>query len=121
MSAEEEISELIEAYGGAVETVPGGQRYLVLEGFPLGGGWTPAVTRLAIHITGYPEAALDGFYVPGDVRLASGAQPTNASLSSVLGNGLWWALSYHASGWRTGHHNLKSFIGLVRQRFADVR
>jgi hypothetical protein len=121
MSTEDEIAELIESYGGSVETVPGGQRYLVLERFPLGNGWAPTVTRLAIHITGYPEAALDGFYVPGEVRLASGAQPTNASLSAVFGNGLWWAMSYHASGWRTGHHDLNSFIGLVRQRFAEVR
>ena len=35
MKADEEISDLIEAYGGAVETVPSGQRYLILERFPL--------------------------------------------------------------------------------------
>ena len=121
MSADDEIAELIATYGGAVETLPSGQRYLLLERFPLGDGWTPPVSQLAIHITGYPEAALDGFYVPGQVRLSTGAQPTNASLSSVLGSELWWALSYHASAWRTGHHNLRSFIGLVRQRFAEAR
>lgn len=121
MTADEEIAELTAAYGGDIEELPTGQRYLVLDRFPLGEGWTPPVSRLAIHITGYPEAALDGFYVPGHVRLANGAQPTSASLSSVLGSELWWAMSYHAQGWRTGHHNLRSFIGLVRQRFAEVR
>jgi hypothetical protein len=121
MSSDEEITELTATYGGYVESLPSGQRYLVLERFPLGDGWTPPVAPLAIHITGYPEAALDGFYIPCNVRLSNGGQPTNASLSSVLGSGLWWALSYHASGWTTGRHNLRSFIGLIRQRFADAR
>jgi len=121
MSADEEIADLIAAYGGDVESIPSGQRYLVLDRFPLGDGWTPPIAPLAIHITGYPEAALDGFYVPGHVRLAGGGQPTNASLSAVLGSDLWWAFSYHAAGWRIGHHNLRSFVGLVRQRFAEVR
>ncbi|MDA8357424.1 MAG: hypothetical protein M0Z95_14285 [Actinomycetota bacterium] len=121
MTADDEIAELTAAYGGGVQSLPAGQRYLVLERFPLGDGWNPPVSPLAIRITGYPEAALDGFYVPGHVRLASGAQPTNASLSSVLGSELWWAMSYHPKGWRTGHHNLRSFIGVARQRFAEVR
>jgi hypothetical protein len=121
MTAVDEIEELTATYGGAVLDVPTGQRYLVLDRFPLGEGWAPPVSPLAIHITGYPEAALDGFYIPGSVRLASGAQPTNANLSSPLGSDLWWSLSYHAQGWRTGFHNLRSFIGLVRQRFAEVR
>jgi hypothetical protein len=121
MSADDEIAELTATYGGAVEVLPSGQRYLVLERFPLGPGWAPPISQLAIHITGYPEAALDGFYVPGHVRLSNGGQPTNANLSAVVGSGLWWALSYHASGWRAGHHNLRSFIGLVRQRFAEAR
>lgn len=121
MTADEEISDLTAAYGGDVQVVPSGQRYLVLESFPLGDGWAPPVSQLAIHITGYPEAALDGFYVPGHVRLTSGTQPTNASLTSVIGSELWWAMSYHASAWRPGHHNLRSFIGLVRQRFAEAR
>ena len=121
VTADEEITELTDAYGGSVQETPTGQRYLVLEQFPLGEGWAPPISPVAIHITGYPEAALDGFYVPGSVRLANGGQPTNASLSSVLGSELWWAMSYHAQGWRTGFHNLRSFIGLVRQRFAEVR
>jgi hypothetical protein len=121
MTADDEIAELTDTYGGSVQDVPTGQRYLVLDNFPLGEGWAPPVSVLAIHITGYPEAALDGFYVPGQVRLANGAQPTNASLTSVLGSDLWWAMSYHAQGWRTGFHNLRSFIGVVRQRFAEVR
>ena len=85
MTAVDEIEELTATYGGAVLDVPTGQRYLVLDRFPLGEGWAPPVSPLAIHITGYPEAALDGFYIPGSVRLASGAQPTNANLSSPLG------------------------------------
>jgi hypothetical protein len=121
MGADEEIAELVETYGGGVHALPSGQRFLVLDRFPLGDGWVPPISELAIHITGYPEAALDGFYVPGHVRLSNGGQPTNASLSAVLGSELWWALSYHANGWRPGRHNLRSFIGLVRQRFAEAR
>lgn len=121
MTADEEIENLTSTYGGAVTVAPDGNRYLVLDEFPLGEGWAPPVSKLAVRITGYPEAAVDGFYVPGEVRLANGAQPTSASLTSVLGPELWWAISYHASRWRPGAHGLRSFIGLVQQRFSEVR
>jgi hypothetical protein len=120
-SAEAEVQEAVAAHGGGLRQTPDGQRYLVLARFPLGPGWSPTVSELAIRLTGYPEAALDGFFVPGGVRLVSGAQPTNASLTALFGGDLWWAFSYHAQGWRVGRHDLRSFLGVVRQRFAEAR
>jgi|ERR1700726_4381996 hypothetical protein len=120
-SAEAELQEAIRNYGGDVRPTPDGQRYLVLARFPLGPGWSPTVTELAVRVTGYPEAALDGFFVPGSVRLAGGGQPISASLTALFGGQLWWAFSYHAQGWRLGLHDLRSFLGVVRQRFAEVR
>jgi hypothetical protein len=118
---DEECTDLIARYGGQIQLTSDGQRYLLLQEFPLGAAWNPPVTPLAIRITGYPEAQLDGFYVPGTVRLASGAQPTNASLSAVFGPDLWWAFSYHPQGWRPGKHTLRSFLGFVQLRFAEGR
>ncbi len=71
---DEECADLIARYGGQIQLTSDGQRYLLLQKFPLGAAWNPPVTPLAIRITGYPEAQLDGFYVPGTMRLASGAQ-----------------------------------------------
>jgi hypothetical protein len=116
-----EIQDLIAQYGGRSQQGPDGQRYLVLERFPLGSAWSPPACPLAIRLTGYPEAALDGFYIPGTVRLASGSQPASASLTAVLGPELWWAFSYHPQGWRSGRHSLRSFVGFVRQRFLEAR
>ncbi len=120
-TAETEIQEAVATYGGDVRQTPDGQRYLVLARFPLGLGWSPTASELAVRVTGYPEAALDGFFVPGSVRLANGGQPASASLTALFGGDLWWAFSYHAQGWRVGRHDLRSFLGLVRQRFAEVR
>lgn len=118
---EEECSELTACYGGEVRQTPDMQRYLVLQRYPLGPAWTPSVAPLVVRLTGYPEAQLDGFYVPGHVRLASGAQPSSASLTAIFGPELWWAFSYHPQGWRPGRHTLRSFLGFVQQRFAEAR
>jgi Prokaryotic E2 family E len=118
---DEECTELIAKYGGRVQSTPDGQRFLILQQYPLGPAWNPPSVPLAIRITGYPEAQLDGFYIPGNVRLTSGSQPTNASLTAVFGPELWWAFSYHPQGWRPGKHNIRSFLGFVQQRFAEGR
>ena len=119
--ADTEIASLIAEYGGEVKTTPDGQRWLVLEKFVLGPAWNPPVSRLAIRITGYPEAALDGFCIPGIVRLLSGDQPTATSPTAVFGTEVWWNFSYHPISWRTGRHTLRSYIGFIRQRLDEAR
>jgi hypothetical protein len=118
---EDESAELLAQFGGGLLDGQDGQRYLVLERYPLGPGWTPVVSRLAMRVTGYPEAALDGFLVPGEVRVSAGMSPANASLTSVFGGELWWLFSYHPQGWRVGRHSLRSFLGFVRGRLAENR
>lgn len=118
---EDECAALTSRHGGEIRRTPDGQRYLVLEHYPLGPGWNPPAAPLAVRITGYPEALLDGFFVPSYVRLATGAQPTSASLIPLFGTDLWWTFSYHPQGWRPGRHTLQSFLGFVQQRFAEVR
>jgi hypothetical protein len=120
-SADTEVEALLAEYGGEVKGTPDGQRWLILEHFVLGPGWNPPVSRLAIRITGYPEAALDGFCLPGGVRLVSGAQPVGTSATAPFGSEVWWSFSYHPVGWRTGHHSLRSYLGFVRQRFQEGR
>lgn len=122
VAADAEIAELVGEYGGGgVRSTPDGQVWLVLDSFVLGPAWTPPVAPLAVRITGYPEAALDGFCVPGTVLLASGAQPMNSSMTAVFGSELWLAFSYHPANWRPGRHTLRSYVAFVRQRFGEGR
>jgi len=116
-----EIGGLTAEFGGGVKQTPDGQTWLVLDRFVLGPGWMPPISQLAIRITGYPEAALDGFCLPGHVRLASGGQPTNTSATSMFGSEVWWSFSYHPINWRMGRHSLRSYLGFVRQRLQEGR
>lgn len=111
--AEAEINDLIDEFGGSACTTADGQRWLVLDRFVLGPRWNPPVAQLAVRITGYPEAALDGFCIPGHVRLLSGAQPQATSPTAVFGSDVWWSFSYHPVG---RVHSLRGYIGFVRQR-----
>jgi Prokaryotic E2 family E len=120
-ASEAEISALVVEYGGGARDAPDGQKWLVLDRFVLGPAWSPPVAPLAIRITGYPEAALDGFCIPASVHLASGAQPANTSLSAVLGSDLWLTFSYHPANWRPGRHSLRSYLKFVSLRFAEGR
>jgi len=116
-----EIDELVAEFGGGMRQTPDGQTWLVLDRFELGSSWTPQVAPLAIRITGYPEAALDAFCVPGHVRLVSGAQPANATPTAVFGSEVWLNFSYHPTNWRAGRSTLRGYVGFVRQRFAEGR
>jgi hypothetical protein len=116
-----EIDGLVAEYGGGIRETADGQRWLVLERFVLGPAWTPQIASVAIRITGYPEAALDAFCVPGNVRLASGAQPINTNPTAVFGGDLWLNFSYHPANWRPGRSTLRGYIGFVRQRFVEGR
>ncbi|MEO8897876.1 MAG: E2/UBC family protein [Candidatus Dormibacter sp.] len=119
--AEAEIAGLIAEHGGEVKQTPDGQRWLVLDRFVLGPAWNPPVSKVAIRITGYPEAALDGFCIPATVMLLSGAQPTATSPTAVFGAEVWWNFSYHPVSWRMGRHTLRSYIGFIRQRLQEGR
>jgi len=112
-AADLEIAGLISEYGGEVRPTPDGQHWLVLDRFVLGPGWNPPVSKLAIRITGYPEAALDGFCLPGSVRLLSGAQPNATSPTAVFGAEVWWNFSYHPI---RPARTLRSYIGFIHQR-----
>jgi hypothetical protein len=120
-AAEAEIGEIVSEYGGGPRDAPDGQTWLVLDRFVLGPAWSPPIAPLAIRITGYPEAALDGFCIPATVSLVSGVQPANTSLSAVLGSDLWLTFSYHPANWRPGKHSLRSYLKFVSLRFAEGR
>jgi Prokaryotic E2 family E len=120
-SVQAEIDDLIAEFGGQVRDTGDGQRWLVLERFVLGSAWFPPIAPIAIRITGYPEAALDAFCVPGTVRLVSGAQPTNTNPTAVFGGDVWLNFSYHPANWRPGRSTLRGYVGFVRQRFAEGR
>ena len=47
---------------------------------------------------GYPHVGLDCFYIHRDLRLASGAEPSNSSLQPFFGLQLRW-FSWHVPGW----------------------
>jgi hypothetical protein len=120
-SAQAEINELVAEYGGGIRESPDGQTWLVLDRFILGSGWTPSIAPVAIRVTGYPEAALDAFCIPGHVRLASGAMPASASPTAILGSDVWLNFSYHPTNWRPGRSTLRGYVGFVQQRFREGR
>jgi hypothetical protein len=71
---------------------------------------------------GYPAAQPDCFWADENLRLASGAIPTNAAAQMIPGTAelaLWF--SWHFSGWRPSQDDLMTYIRFVLMRFIDAR
>ena len=116
-----QLGELQQRYPGArLDAVPEG-RVLIVPNVPVGRAWSmPTVTLRIMVPAGYPHVGLDCFYTEPDLRLSSGAEPTNSSIHSAFGGQYRW-FSWHATGWDSESGTLDRFVRLCERRLRETR
>ena len=71
---------------------------------------------------GYPAAQPDCFWASAELRLSSGAAPSNSGEQIIPGlqqPALWF--SWHLTTWRPAHDDLTTYARFIQRRFADAR
>lgn len=119
--------ELVERMFGELELGPNFDWFIVKR-VSLGPGWSKTGTQLLVLLPGgYPTAPPDNFYADGDLRLANGSAPTNASPDQQVGGRVWLLFSYHVDSgdWQPdpvpeNGHNLLTFLQSVIRRLAEA-
>jgi Prokaryotic E2 family E len=100
----------------------GGFVCLVLRGYQLPPGYTPATTDVLIRIPpGFPDAAPDMWWCSPPVRLAAtGEYPIAADAMEPMLGRTWQRISRHIPPgvWRPGHDSLATYLSLIRADFA---
>jgi hypothetical protein len=85
-------------------------------------GWNKPATE--IHFLapqGYPFAKPDSFWADPDLRLASGSNPQNASISAIPGLGKPGLMfSWHTEQWNASRDDLLTWLASIRERLARV-
>ncbi len=118
---DDELTALHSAHTVSVVDLGGGDVGVIIDGFPLPPGWNASETTVLIRVPkAYPQAQLDMFFASGALRLASGAMPSNASLTNVVGRE-WLQFSWHPRSWRPGVDNLVRYLKFVKGRFKEAR
>lgn len=86
-------------------------------------GWSANETTVSFVVPiGFPGAQPDCFWAAHDLRLASGAMPSNSGLQDIPGlarPGLWF--SWHLQSWRPAADNVTTYVRFCIRRFADAR
>ena len=115
--------ELVERRFGALELDEHLSWFVVRE-LPLIGGWNQADTWVLILLPpGYPTTPPDNFYTNPELRLASGAQPSNTSGVQHHAHRTCLMFSYHVesgqwkpdAGIHDGHNLLTYLDGVVKR------
>lgn len=120
MLPESDMAYLREAWPGfTVEQDGAGQVAVVLRGYQLPAGFDPRVVDLLLLVPfGYPDAALDMFWLDPLVTL-NGAAPAATSPDQHLGKS-WQRFSRHLPGgvWRPGVDDIRSYLALLATMLA---
>lgn len=123
MVSEIEVARLQAAHLGAqVLRRPDGTAIVVVPEVALPAGWSCRHTCVRWVLSpAYPAAQPDCFYADLDLRLSSGAMPTNTGVQQVDAQPLLW-FSWHLQvAWRPSRDNLLTYLRFIESRFADVR
>ena len=109
----------------------GNEVHVLLPAFPFPAAYAPRTADLLVRLpAGYPDSRPDMFWTRQDVKLASGAWPTNAQTPEVPGSGngaeryegkTWQRWSRHTDDatWRAGTDGLRTFVRSI-QRELDL-
>lgn len=103
-----------------------GNRFLVVEQFPVPDHFVPAeVTLLVILPNGFPMAAPDMFWVTPNLRLTDSREPEGAGVVEQYLGKAWQRFSWHyangSAAWRVGQSSLMSHIQFCQARLALVK
>lgn len=117
-----ELSGLRERHPEAyLEATDGTNRLLLVPGVPLPPGWGITLATVAVMIPGgYPQARLDCFYVEGDLRLASGAEPQSSGMQQVGNRSMRW-FSWHLGDWNPQEVDLDRYVRSCEGRLRQIR
>jgi hypothetical protein len=109
--------------GATIADAPDGTAMVSLPRVPLPAGWSLASVCVWFLVpVGYPAAQPDCFWTSSELRLASGAMPSNSGIQDVGATGgraLWF--SWHPTTWRPAHDGLATFAHFIVRRFDDAR
>lgn len=107
--------------GAAFESMPDGQRLLIVPDVPVPPGWTRAKVTVSIIVPiGFPHANLDCFYTEPDLRLANGADPASSSLQTAFGGQYRW-FSWHVTSWDPMTGRLDQYVRFCESRLKEPR
>lgn len=121
---EQELA-LIRGKHGQIEVSPD-LDWAIIPRWELPVGWSKATTALLLQLpSGYPTTPPYGFSVEPDLRLASGAEPTNAANMPLIAGRQWRQFSFSVEEWRphadvTQGHNLLTFLIGVHGRLREL-
>jgi len=121
MDIEAQVGAVRERYPQATLQEVEGQRALVVPGVPVPGGWSIAEASIAILIpVGFPHVGPDCFFADAELRLASGAEPSNSAMQPLLGRQYRW-FSWHPAGWEPQSGSLGSYLRFCEARLREAR
>lgn len=115
-----EVEVLLAAYPSAhIEDRPDGTGLVRLPALPLPIGWSSTTTDAWFVVpVGYPGAMPDCFWAAPDLRLATGALPSNSGPQPIGGSGpelgLWF--SWHLQAWTPATDQLVTYAHFVESR-----
>jgi len=113
-----------EKFGAATLSSNSDGSYVVsIPNFPLPSGWNRSHTTIYFIVpVGYPMARPDCFWTDPGLLLSSGATPQNIGSNHAPGlpNGLQW-FSWHPQSWSPNADNLRSYLGVIHNRFQELR
>ena len=100
-----------------------GNRYLVVENFPIPNHFSAAeVTLLTIIPNGFPMSAPDMFWVDPPLKLTDGREPEGGGIYEHHLDRSWQRFSWHYtnghSAWRVGRSNMLTHIQFCQARLA---
>lgn len=109
--------------GAYLVDVPDGTTLVSIPSIALPAGWSLSTTPVWFILPiGYPAAQPDCFWASSELRLVSGAMPSNSGvqqLPAIQESALWF--SWHLVNWRPALDNVSTYIRFVLRRFADAR
>jgi hypothetical protein len=113
-------------FPGARYEEGGGNRYLVVDRFPVPGHFSPTEVKLLVLLpNGFPMAAPDMFWVEPYLRLAGGREPEGASSYEAHLGRTWQRFSWHYThgqgAWRLGHSGLLTHLQFCQTRLAQPK
>jgi hypothetical protein len=86
-------------------------------------GWSQPFTPVWFLVpVGYPAAQPDCFWAAADLRLETGAPPSNAGAQQIPVvelHALWF--SWHLANWNPATDTLSTYARFILRRFADAR
>lgn len=119
-----DVAEARECYG-SIDVIPeSGRSLVVLRDQPLPSHWNRATSDILIQVPqGYPQAALDMFWVPPGLRLHDGRMGANTEVIEALNGTQWQRFSWHYAPthkWNPSTDGLMSHMRFVRVRLAQA-